>query len=183
MELSGRLRNHLEAPKNPSATPRPTFQLRVEPFIVRQAGVESPKRPSIGHRPESQLRVENVTGRHSHLEAPKNLSATPRPESELQETRRARLAHIEIPKDPSMIRLSNQSFQRTLQRTPDLLQESEESISKALSRFRGLREQSGKLLDAFKVPKNPSRINRLTFRLSWSTSANHRRLHGSEEPL
>jgi hypothetical protein len=82
-----------------------------------------------------------------------------------------------------MIRLSNQSFQRTLQRTPDLRQESEESISKALSRFRGLKEQSSKLLETFRIPKNPSRIFRLTVQLSWSTSANHKRHHGSEEPL
>jgi hypothetical protein len=58
----------------------------------------------------------------------------------------ARHAHLRVPKNPSSNSPGTQSFQRTLQRTPDLLQESEDSFSKALSRFRGLRECLSKLL-------------------------------------
>jgi len=155
----------------------------VELFIERLVSVRHPKKPSTDRQPESELRVENVTELHSHLEAPKNPSATPRPDSELQETHRARLNHLEIPKDPSTTRQSNQSFQGTLQRTPDLCQESEESINKALSRFRELGEQSSKLLDLFQAPKNLSEICPLTFRLSWSTSTILEQPHESEDSV
>jgi hypothetical protein len=65
----------------------------------------------------------------------------------------------------------NQSFQRTLQRTPDLLQESEETIGKTLSRFRGLREYFCKLSSPVWTPKSPSGFVQLAAVLSGNTSA------------
>jgi hypothetical protein len=64
-----------------------------------------------------------------------------------------------------------------------LLQESEETVSKALSRFRGLREHFSKLLDLVWTPKSPSKNCPPASKLSESTSANLWKLRGSEKPV
>lgn len=111
-----------------------------KPSIERLANVRTPKRPSEGRRPDFQLQVEHINERQNHLQAPKNLSATHRPESELPKTPHHSSSLRQDPEEPVNKFSKDSELPKTLQRTPDLLQESEETFSKALSRFRVLRE-------------------------------------------
>lgn len=175
---------------NPSASFRPGSKLRrahhrtidlhrspLKPSIERLANVRAPKRPSEGRRPDFKLRVENITELQNHLQAPRNLSATHRPESELQKTRQHSSGLCQGPEEPVNKPSEDSELPKTHQRTPDLLQESEETVSKALSRFRGLKEPLNKLLEPREAPKSSSRNWLLTLRLfrkhiyeMWATS-------------
>lgn len=191
-DVSGIRRNppqHISPPHssswNPSASVQPGSKLRrahhrtidlhrspLKPSIKRLANVRTPKRPSEGRRPDFKLRVENITELQNHILAPRNLSATHRLESELQKTRHHSSGPCQGPEEPVNKPSEESELPKTHQRTPDLLQESEETFSKALSRFRELRERFCKLLELVRTPKSPSKNCLPASKLSESTSAN-----------
>lgn len=202
-DVSGIRRNppqHIGPPQssswNPSASFRPGSKLRrayhrtidlhrspLEQSIKRLANVRTPKRPSEGRRPDFKLWVENITELQNHLQAPRNLSATHRLESELQKARHHSSGLCQGPEEPVNKPSEDSELPKTRQRTPDLLQESEETFSKALSRFRVLRERFSKLLALVRTPKSPSKNCPLTSKLSESTSTVMWKPRDSEKPI
>ena len=76
--LSVRRPRHRQAPKNPRATRRPAFQLRVEPSGWRQNHVRTPKSSSAAPRPAIQLRgtAHRASGPHPASEETFRRSST-----------------------------------------------------------------------------------------------------------
>jgi hypothetical protein len=134
---------------NPSPSVRPASGLRRNHQPVVDPTPSSGWRTSTGVKATSRLRRTRQRQIDPNPNSGK-LIAPFRSKSRLRRTHHQTIEELRASK-------------RTLQRTPDLLQESEDTISKALSRFRGLEEPSNKLLEPLGAPKSSSKNRPLTF--------------------